>query len=383
MTQIYTFDDRKKIEAEAREWVVRLDGGNDPDDQIRAELLEWLAQSSVHRDELFRLARYWDDANVLAELSITSYQQSENNRRFPNIKISKLIPDLLTLKHATALSIIFFSVLGTMIFMSRDQTDFTSNGIYATAIGELRQEILADGSEIQINTDSQVQVDYSDSIRKIRLLRGEAHFDVTSSPDRPFEVYAGRSMVKAVGTAFSVYLSQDNVHVTVTEGRVDLATIIDDGLSVSESAKNDGHLEDSEQYEQRFRQTLRKIGSLENGQKATISNNITDIENVSGESPAGRLIQEIKVLAAQELDRELSWREGYLVFAGEPLDQVVKEVSRYTPITIEIIDPDLSQLSIGGRFRVGETEAMIDVLQSSLGIQVTWLNEYHIQLSSM
>jgi transmembrane sensor len=81
-----------------------------------------------------------------------------------------------------------------------------------------------------------------------------------------------------------------------------------------------------------------------------------------------------------ELARKLSWLEGKLVFAGESLDEVVQEVSRHTPIKIEVADPELKTLRIGGQFQAGETEALFDVLESGFGIKITRVNKRHVQL---
>ena len=241
-------------------------------------------------------------------------------------------------------------------------------------------QTLADGSVVQINTDSQVQVDFSDTLRKIRLMRGEAHFDVTRDPDRPFEVYAGKGMVKAVGTAFSVRLSQDYIKVTVSEGRVDLAAIVEDPIETRAELSASEARPGAERAHRSDKPLPTKIGSLGHGQRATFSNQAIRAEYRGSDDSGSSIVPEINTLAEQELARQLSWREGYLVFAGDPLSYVVEEVNRYMPISIEIADPTLNQLRIGGRFKVGELEAMFDVLETSFGIQVSRLDDRHVQL---
>lgn len=70
------------------------------------------------------------------------------------------------------------------------------------------------------------------------------------------------------------------------------------------------------------------------------------------------------------------------MFAGETLEQVVHEISRYSEQTIRITDPNLRQLKIGGQFRIGQTQAMFDVLESNFNIQVSHLDNGHITLSA-
>lgn len=341
---VHKFADRKTIAEEAREWLIRLDGDDEPSPADVAALNEWVGRSPAHREELLRIGAFWHDADILTALSIplSAKPRRQGVRRIAAVAAVCLLAIGLSLT----------------VWLSPRSTVAT-NGIYATAIGELQVQTLADGSVVQINTDSQLQVDYGDSVRKIRLLRGEAHFEVGHDPGWPFEVHAGRGMVKAIGTAFSVHLIEDTVEVTVSEGVVDLAV-------VANRVESPGHEPE-----------LETIGTLSHGQSAVFSSQPTSAGRSDG---GGSIVPEIDMLAEQELARRLAWREGYLVFAGEPLSYVVDEVNRYTPVTIDIADPALSQLRIGGRFKVGELDAMFDVLQSSFGIQVDRLDDQHIQL---
>ena len=344
-SKVYKLADRQTIAAEAREWLIRLDGDEEPSQADIAALREWAGQSPAHHEELSRISAFWNDANILTELSVPL--QATSRRQRP-------------LRLAAAAAVVLLGIGAVLAFWLYPQPIDATNGIYATAIGELQVRTLADGSVVQINTDSQVQVDYSDARRKIRLLRGEAHFEVVHDPDWPFEVHAGRSMVKAVGTAFSVRLSEDRVKVTVSAGRVDLA-VMSDRVDSQDSPP-----------------VLETIGTLDHGQSAVFSSQAVGADRPDGW--VGVIVPEIDTLAEKELARQLSWREGYLVFAGEHLSYVIDEVNRYTPVTIDIADPALSTLRIGGRFKVGELDAMFDVLESSFDIEVVRLDDQHIQL---
>uniref|UniRef100_UPI003B3A6D59 FecR family protein n=1 Tax=Sphingobium sp. TaxID=1912891 RepID=UPI003B3A6D59 len=91
---------------------------------------------------------------------------------------------------------------------------------YRTALGETRTVRLADGSLIHLNTNSSVEVALRDDIRSIRLLKGEARFDVAHDGKRPFIVNADGTLVRAVGTMFNVRLRPDVTELTVIEGIV-------------------------------------------------------------------------------------------------------------------------------------------------------------------
>ena len=106
-------------------------------------------------------------------------------------------------------------------------------------------------------------------------------------------------------------------------------------------------------------------------------------ELVAGETTSfNHQLEPVKVLNEIDVMRKLSWREGMLIFSGESLEQVVAEVSRYTSLSIVIADPEIRDVRIGGYFRVGETDAMFDALQTSFGVQVSHISEQEVQLTS-
>ena len=345
MNNIHKFSNRSAIAAEAREWLIRLDGDTPLSDEETAALREWAGRSPAHRQELKRVSRFWENANILTELAIPLHGNPARGS-FTGTGGSFFSGYRLAATVLLTIGIAFTS------WLMLPEPDMTSNGIYGTAIGQLRTVALPDGSAIQLNTDSQIQVEYGASVRKVRLLRGESLFEVTPDPDKPFEVYAGGNMVRAVGTAFSVQLTGDDVKVTVAEGKVELVKVQD-----RSTASDSDNISDTPPVSKR-------MGFLEHGQSATFSN----------------VISEFHTLAQQELEQQLSWQHGFLSFSGEPLKAVVREINRYTPITIEIADPELETLQVGGRFRVDDLEAMLDVLQTSFGIRVSRIGDQRILL---
>ena len=70
------------------------------------------------------------------------------------------------------------------------------------------------------------------------------------------------------------------------------------------------------------------------------------------------------------MERQLAWREGMLLFDGEPLSEVIAEVSRYAPIEIVLSSPALRDLRIGGFFRAGDTQALLNTLSTSSDVDV-------------
>lgn len=345
MSNVHKFSNRSTIEAEAREWLIRLDGDTSLTDEETAALQEWAGRSPAHCQELKRISRFWHNANILTELAIPLHGNRNRGRFtgfFAGYRLAAVAAVLLI-----AIGIAFTT------WNQLPEPDPTSNGIYGTTIGQQRIVVLPDGSTIELNTDSQAQVDYGPSVRKIRLLRGESMFEVAHDPDKPFEVYAGGNMVRAVGTAFSVQLTGGIVKVTVAEGKVELAKV----KNPQTASGNDNDGRDIQLAPER-------LGFLEHGQSATLGNTISQLHT----------------LAQKELDQQLSWRDGFLTFSGEPLKDVVREINRYTPVTIEIADPALEALKVGGRFRVNDLDAMLEVLETSFNIRVSRIGDQRILL---
>jgi len=352
MAAVQQLDSKETIEEEAVVWLVRLDRDNGLEDSELVEMQAWAARSPAHRAELLRISAFWNANNVLTELSIPLRGRAGSERGQNRGMLNVLFPyqNFRGIVVAMCFLLSFFAFKDWLIPPAIDST----NGIYATAIGEVRLETLVDGSQLEINTDSQVQVDYSGSTRKLRLLRGEVHFSVSHNEEWPFEVYAGGSKVGAVGTAFLLRLNDDALNVIVTDGKVDLSALSDSSLASKENPL------------QQYSPALEKFARLSVGEGLTF--------NSRSASP------EPKIMEKSEIIQKLAWRKGYLVFSGEPLSLVVEELNRYQIISVEILGPELGALPIGGRFKIGELDALFDALNSNFGIQVNRVDDGRIQL---
>ena len=367
---IVDFPDRKSIEEEAGAWLIKLDGDRAPSTEELASLREWLERSPVHREQLRSLAEFWGKMNVLTELAVPlGHTNGRTNLSFVE-NLRHAIPQFGQASIVTAVIVIGVATA----FWLRPDPFLSSNDFYATAVGQQRSMTLADGSVVLLNTNSQINVAYDNEHRNIRLLQGEAHFTVAKNAVRPFRVYAGNGRVQAVGTAFSVYLKDDTVDVTVTEGRVALAVV--DRVSPSRVLQQEtprGKNQSSGAIAMVDAVFIEALGTIRAGESATIhSARDPDIEST---------INAIETVEAQEMAKRLSWREGMLPFAGDPLEVVVAEISRYTTVSIEITDPVVRATRIGGRFPIGETDAMFDALEANFGLRVTRLSHDRVLVS--
>src|SRR5690606_13001818 len=91
---------------------------------------------------------------------------------------------------------------------------------YATEIGEQKTVQLSDGSELVLNTNTRVLIDYTDSKRRAILDQGEAYFKVAEDAQRPFSVDAGVRSIAVLGTEFNVQKTGGGLTVAVVEGLV-------------------------------------------------------------------------------------------------------------------------------------------------------------------
>ncbi len=330
------------IEAEAGSWLIVL-GREDVSEADRAGFQAWLAQSERHRSAFNALSSLWGDLALLKELD----DIAESAVDLPAAK--PLYGRRVFMAMAASLVL---AVAGVTAFQIDRFGNFNQHEDFTTGIGQQRLIALSDGSDVQMNTDSRIEVDFSRDIRDVHLIRGEAHFAVAKNTGRPFRVYAAGGVVTAVGTAFTVRLRADDaVEVTVEEGRVALGSIY--------AKASAGHGPEPGK-------TLAPMAELTAGQNSIF----------------GERVKYVAQMEQSELSRKLSWRQGVLAYAGDPLADVIADVSRYTEIEIEITDPALRELPIGGYFRVGEVEALLDSLELTFGLEVDRVDKNHVRLSA-
>ena len=343
------FPDLQGIEAEAFAWVVKLDSG-EVSSEDHAAFREWRERSQRHRDALMQACDFWGGLDQLSHLDVLSEDR-------PSAAGEAVAPSVVSRRRkafrprlfaATAAIVLLVGVAAILRYEGLDSTEQPQ--FYSTEVGAQETILLPDGSEVILNTDSRMEVRFSRARRDVRLLQGEAHFEVVSDPDRPFAVLAGNSAVRAVGTAFTVRMFEQNVQVIVTEGSVELhaleAAAADEDVARIDSNNSD----------------FRRLANVSAGQNAVF----------------GAEIEQIQTVNEDTIRRQLAWHQGMLTFAGDPLSKVVDDVSRYTEISITIDDPALLNLPVGGLFRIGDVEALFDAVQQSLGVRVVWLDDTHV-----
>jgi transmembrane sensor len=176
------------------------------------------------------------------------------------------------------------------------------------------------------------------------------HVVVAHNQQKPLSVYAGSNIIQAVGTAFNVELSNQNIELIVTDGKVLVADI--NNLSVAPLELRNVYLP-------------AKSFAVSKGQKAQLRAKNTNIV-VSDE---GRLAS------------DLAWQQGNLIFRGESLFDAMQEVSRYTDYQFDFVDEDIKSLQIAGLFKTSDISGLLAALESNFDVVFKKTSNNKIRLS--
>jgi transmembrane sensor len=193
------------------------------------------------------------------------------------------------------------------------------------SVAEQRRIELPDGSVVNLNVRSELQVSFTARRREVTLAAGEAHFAVAHDPARPFVVTAEGVSVRAVGTAFNVRLAPRSVEVLVVEGRVE--------LSRDEAAAR--------------AVTGPQVGA---GERASV-------DFVGG--PRETAVEK----APPALIREtLAWHSRVASFTDVPLRDVAAQFNLRN-VTQLVVEDDIGARKVGGTFALDEVEAFVRLLE--------------------
>jgi len=311
MADIHRLPNIKEVEREASEWIVRLNADDvSAEDRNRFEV--WLRSHPLHARAYEELLVTWRQFTAAAPLTQVagdtgSPQQAESPYRPRRWRQLAMAMAMCGIVAAVSLGFYLHSL--------------TTAARFETALGERATLSLPDGSTLQLNSNSSVRVDYSLRSRIIHLERGEAFFKVAHDVNRPFWVTTGDSWVRAVGTAFGVYLNRKGVRVTVHEGTVKLGSAV---LTAGEQADLEGRLT-----------TTRKLSTA-------------------------------------DLARVGAWQNGWVSIENNNLCDVIAELNRYTPRQVVLEDAQLCSLSVGGAFQANPqgAEALLSMLEQNFGARI-------------
>lgn len=206
------------------------------------------------------------------------------------------------------------------------------NADYRSPTGEHRRVTLADGSVVDLDSGSAIDVDFTVDKRRVTLLRGQAFFAVASHPGRAFEVTAEAITVTVTGTAFAVEVSPKSVDVSVAHGSVRVADKRQRGDALAPLAPGQGvRFQREGQGVQRLRIPVEQIAAWRNWQLLAVDQPLSEIVARLDQYQPGMIVLNDEALGKRTLTAALDLRSvrHALQAAVAPLGGQVRELSPY------------------------------------------------------
>lgn len=330
------------IEAQAAAWLTHRDEGMSRPEEI--EFARWRAADARHEAAVVRLEETWQALQGLRSLQSLAparpgrarLQRGQRPTDFPMNRLTAV---------AGLAALVMLAAIGVWWRLTPDPAGESAMArqTHTAPAGGIERVTLADGSVALLNTNSEIRVAFTPTERRILLVRGEAHFTVTTNPDRPFVVETGAVEVRAVGTAFDVRTITGQVQVLVTEGRV--------RIDENEENATDAGL------------------FLDAGHRATLS-----------VGAGGSQVPVVEVLGADAIRQALAWQDPPLQFVETPLGEVIAQLNQRNRVQIVLGDTDLASLPIGGSLRAGNVEAFVRLLAADNDLVIERPDSDHIVL---
>jgi transmembrane sensor len=230
---------------------------------------------------------------------------------------------------------------------------------YSTQVGERRDITLADGSSLHLNTDTKIAVRLTAEARTVRLIHGEALFSVAHDALRPFRVRAAETVIQAIGTQFDVYRKQTSTRVAVIEGLVQISAAADPIPRFPSLSSGHPHGASGT-----------PTGSVESPEVRTASQQVSHLLGAGQEaevSAQGTLSRQEKADTA----KDVSWRQGRLVFEDDTLGEIANEFNRYNVVVkIRVIGAAANNEHFSGTFDADAPEAIMQALAEDPTLEV-------------
>ncbi len=318
--------DRKRgqdVEADAAEWVIRSNE-RPLDEAERAAFEAWLRRDPAHRTAFENAHATWIGLAVLrheAEAGASSTRHlAETPMSAPPPRASP------RLRMAAALAATLALALGAGVLYRVGDPFVAMASDYRTAPAEVRTITLADGSTVELGPASAISIQFSDDVRQVTLLAGDAFFTATprQGPElRPFAVRTQGGVTRALGTRFVIENMGPEVQVTAVEHRIE--------VSVSDERQ--------------------RASSVVLSPGETVA--------YAPEGPLGPVRHTDAAGAA-------AWRRGLLVFDAVPLRSVVTKLNRYRRGRIVIMSPALAERRVSGVFAADDLNDVVETIATEL-----------------
>lgn len=306
---------------QALQWLARL-RDSACSDREKQDFSDWLALAPEHATAYSEAQQFWEQISGLPDMAGNRLTAARSYIR--NAQTAR--------RRRSSTLVIGAIVVGFMLSKPEYFLKLTAEH-YQTAKGEHLSIQLADGSSVELNTDSDMRVAGLFGSRKVWLEHGEAWFNIRHNPEQAFEVLAGKGRIRDIGTQFNVMTDNTRTMVAVEEGEV--AISLPDREPVSVSAG-------------------RQSSFGENGLIDSVTTG--DLKAVS------------------------AWRNGMLIFKQQNLPEVLRQLSRYHRVDFELLDAKLHDITVSGRFSTTDLNESLNTLTNGLGVKVTRLTPERISI---
>ncbi len=307
------------ILSQARAWYVRL-GSEQAGVNDWQEFTSWLEADLRHLDAYDQVELAVADIPTVAfGTPVTSSPLADN---VVSLQDKRRVLKSVNLTHLMGIAATLIAALALLYTTNVFQSSPAQAQQYATNIGEYKDITLADGTRINLNTNTSLSVTMSKRSRTVTLHKGEVHFDIADDKNRSFVVNASDTKITDIGTAFSVYFADRALSVSVVEGIVDI-------------------------------QSPKEKIRLTKGQKAVRAHKTEAI-----------------LVANVDISNISTWRDGVLVFENTPLSGIVPELNRYFETPIILADARTAALTFSGVLNISDQDKMIGSIEALLPVSV-------------
>jgi transmembrane sensor len=302
----------KEIRAQASVWLRRREF-QDWDAATQKEFDAWRKASPANAVAYLRVEQIWRRADKLRVLKHPTRAEKSLSARLKSI-----LPKV-------GAAIVIAGLIGFA-----GQTYFANGDTktYATPVGAHETISLADGSKIELNTDTVLRVRVNEKGRAAELVKGEAYFQIRHDAAHPFVVTAADHRVTDLGTKFFVRRDEGPLEVALLEGSARIETV---GSNAPSHAV-----------------------VLRPGDVALATTGSMSVSRTSSQG-----------LAAQ-----FAWRQGLLVFNHITLADAAAEFNRYNQTKLIVADRGIAARTIGGTFRTSDVEGFTEITRQLLNLRV-------------
>jgi transmembrane sensor len=308
----------------------------------------WLAQDPRNREAWRRVQAPWDLLGQQATAPgvirlrraalVDAHDAMRGNLLWPK-RFRR--PALLVAAAACVLA------AGAFLFWQQSRPD-----VFRTGFGERRVVTLSDGSQITLDSRSEVAVRYTADARALTLIRGQARFDVAHDVARPFAVTAEGRKVIATGTAFDVDLLGPKLLVTLLKGHV---------VVLPQSAPTIPWVPD----------VGAGSATLAGAESRALSADRVAMDRIYLD-PGEQLVMSsggLPQVSHVDIERVTAWERGEIVFDNEPLASVIQRMNRYGPRHIIVGDGRIGGLRISGVFHEGDVDGFVSSVAAYLSVR--------------